>query len=1132
MSPKLGVNAAALLLIAAIPLGGSSVAVSSVPESSVPDGARGLSEEQVHHRIVVRLSPGVHAIEVEDMIDLQGQPPVFALHAGLDPAVVTPGWSIAQVEPTAEELESVPNAGAVPLEWWELTPLPEARRSMARLRYRGQIHHPIVTAGEEYQRSFSETPGTIAEEGVYLAGSSFWVPTFGDRLVTFDMDVVDLSPGWHAVSSGERMFSRRAPDGVGAERWRRVQPAEEVHLVAGPWVEYRRPAGDVTVLAFLRDDDPALAERYLDVTARYLAMYESALPPYPYPSFALVENFWETGYGMPGFTLLGPTVIRFPWILTSSYPHELLHNWWGNSVYVEGGNWCEGLTAYMADHLFAEHRGDAVAHRRAVLKKYTDFVTAENDFPLAQFGTRSSAASEAVGYGKALMVLHMVRRSVGSGEFLDAVSRFWHDHRFRRASFEDLAAALSEATAGEWGPFFSAWVDRAGAPILELGEVAVRETGRAEAPYALRVVVRQTQEEMPFPLSVPVVVTLEDRSAPLWTEAGTCGRDECVVEVLLEARPLRVDVDPAFDVMRRLDPLEVAPALSTVFGAEDPVFVLPAAASEAERQAWRDLAEAWARPGAPRLVDDVELGGLPLEPAWILGWDNQLAAAVAGRLEPHGVTLAGGVTGLPEGDVAAAGGSVVLVARSNADPALAHGWIGAGSPTAIPGLARKLPHYTRYSWLSFEGEAPDNVGKGTWRALESPLGRVLVDGDIPPPPLPDRPPLIERPPEFDPGSLQHTVNVLASPVMGGRGLGSDGLRSATEWVEEQLAAIGLEPAGDDGYRQEWSWTGGEQRREMELVNLVARIPGRTPALARKPVVLMAHLDHLGTGWPDARAGAAGMIHPGADDNASGVAVLLAVARKLQDGPPGKRPVLIAVVTGEEAGRLGSKRLMSVHDAFACVNLDTVGDLGDGPLYVLDAGSAEELPHLFRGIGSATGTPVELAADELDSSDQTSCLEAGIPGVQLFTGPTPRYHRPTDTSDTVDAAGMATVAEVALQAARWLADRPEPLTVSLGEGVSTAAAELVAGARRVFLGTVPDFTFSDPGVRVEDVVEGSPAEEAGILPGDVLLALDGKPVGDLRTYSELLKTYDPGDQVVLTLLSDGDEVVLTATLGER
>ncbi len=124
-------------------------------------------------------------------------------------------------------------------------------------------------------------------------------------------------------------------------------------------------------MAFLRKPDQALADRYLDATAQYLEMYRGLLGPYPYSKFALVENFWETGYGMPSFTLLGEQIIRFPFILHSSYPHELLHNWWGNGVFVDlaGGNWCEGLTAYLADHLIAEQRGQGADHRRAILQK-------------------------------------------------------------------------------------------------------------------------------------------------------------------------------------------------------------------------------------------------------------------------------------------------------------------------------------------------------------------------------------------------------------------------------------------------------------------------------------------------------------------------------------------------------------------------------------------------------------------------------------------------------------------------------------------------------------------------------------------------------------------------------------------
>src|SRR5262249_34773097 len=172
----------------------------------------------------------------------------------------------------------------------------------------------------------------------------------------------------------------------------------------GPW------GCAVKALAFLRKPEQALADRYLDATVQYLDMYRGLLGPYPYSKFALVENFWETGYGMPSFTLLGEQVIRFPFILHSSYPHELLHNWWGNGVFVDlaGGNWCEGLTAYLADHLIAEQRGQGAEHRRAILQRVTDYVTPENDFPLTRFLSRHNAVTEAVGYGKTAMVFNML----------------------------------------------------------------------------------------------------------------------------------------------------------------------------------------------------------------------------------------------------------------------------------------------------------------------------------------------------------------------------------------------------------------------------------------------------------------------------------------------------------------------------------------------------------------------------------------------------------------------------------------------------------------------------------------------------------------------------------------------------
>jgi hypothetical protein len=178
--------------------------------------------------------------------------------------------------------------------------------------------------------------------------------------------------GWQLVSPG----SGSARDASGQARWRSTTPVDELHIVGGALTRYSRQAGAVSAEVFLRQPDAALAAKYLEATARNLEMYRTLIGPYPYEKFALVENFWETGYGMPSFTLLGSQIIRFPFILTSSYPHEILHNWWGNGVFVDyaSGNWCEGLTAYLADHLYKEQQGQGAEYRRDTLKKYRDFV--------------------------------------------------------------------------------------------------------------------------------------------------------------------------------------------------------------------------------------------------------------------------------------------------------------------------------------------------------------------------------------------------------------------------------------------------------------------------------------------------------------------------------------------------------------------------------------------------------------------------------------------------------------------------------------------------------------------------------------------------------------------------------------
>ncbi len=1120
--------------------------------------APSLLAEPIHHELAVQLDPAGRSLVVEDSIDLSNLEPDadglyhFVLHAGLEPELLTHSWRLKPA-PDGERapfvgINDAADGATVPLESWQLSRKRRAGEVVV-LRYGGVLHHAIEEGEDDYQRGFSETPGLIDERGVYLGGASAWVPDFDAPLITYGLEVHDLAPEWDVISQGERV-EHALPEGRRQVRWEMSQPTEEIHLVGGPLEETTTELDPLRFHAYLRAPDPGLVHRYGEATRRYAAMYEGLLGPYPFASFSLVENFWETGYGMPGFTLLGSKVMRFPWILASSYPHELLHSWWGNSVYVdyEQGNWCEGITSYLADHLIAEQKGEAVAYRRSSLQKFDDFVGSGDDFPLEAFDARGSAASEAVGYGKSMMLQHMLRRRLGDEAYLAALRAFYAEHQWTQASWADMAAAFEAQQPGAQA-FMEPWIARTGAPQLRIAEASVHVTDAH--PFSVKLTLEQTQQAEPFPLQVPVAITMKGLTEPAWHMVD-CADTRCEAVLPCEAEPLRLDVDPLFDLMRDLDPHELPPALSTVQGDDDAVFVLPSAASPEELEAWKALATAW-EPEASQVLDS-ELEALPAGGAWVLGYDNQHAMAVQQAIGAQGVVVGDEHIQIGADVAPRTEHSVVLVGRVPTAPGAAWAWVAADPLAAVPGLTRKLPHYSKYGYLAFEGDEPTNVMKGLWEAQGSPLTVNLSDEPLVPFVAPEGDALAELPPRFDGQALGTWVDRLADPALKGRGLGSAGLTTATAEVAQALQALGLEGAGDEGgFRHSFPLGGAP----FPGVNIVARIPGSDPALASDPILVMAHLDHLGLGEADAPAERRGQIHPGADDNASGVAVLLGLAGAMAAEPPRARPVVFAVTSAEEVGALGSRALVaSLSEAgappFACLNLDSVGRLSDGRLYVLNARSAREWRHIMMGVGFTTGIDVAIVREPLDASDDVACLDAGIPAIQLFTGPHADYHQPSDTPDKIDREGLAAVAEAAYQAVDYLAERRDPLTsgLELGARKRPEAAGghpggghpgghpggghpgAEPGRRKVGLGTTPDFAFSGPGVRVQEVREESPAARAGVLAGDVLLAIDGVGIQGLRELGTQLRAHQAGDTVTIRLRRDEQELELQATLEER
>ncbi len=670
----------------------------------------------VEHRLDVVLNPEQGRIDVVDHITFPEPLPdhnngvTFVLHQGLSPVSLDEKVRL-QFKQRIE--------GTVPLEAYTVT-LPEGMRQMS-LRYGGLIRHQLSSSPQDIGKPGQDTPGMISGDGVVLDGASGWYPYFSGTHQRFELKVT-LPQHWLAISQG------RGPDietlgktvQVG---WNERQPQDDIYLLAAPFKLYRQstPFGEAQV--YLRQPDADMAGRYIKATARYLEMYSRLIGDYPYAKFALVENFWETGYGMPSFTLLGSRVIRLPFILHTSYPHEILHNWWGNSVYIDyqTGNWSEGLTAYLADHLLQESRGQGAAYRRGALKRYTEYADRERDFPLYRFRSRHGGASQAVGYDKSLMLFHMLRRELGDGLFVRGLQRFYRDNRFSVAGFADIRRAFEAVAGRDLCESFDQWIVRSGAPELQLGDVTVR---RRENDYLLRFTLKQVQQEGLFTLDIPVAIQQQGRDKVFLKTVKHAAREQSY-ELALPARPLELAIDPAFDLFRRLDTAELPASLARLYAAKSLTLVLPSQAPLVLREAYRQMAAQWAQ-GQPHvtLLWDDALDVLPAEGAiWLLGKENRFLRQMSTTLTSQPVAIADdavviGQTRLPLNQY-----SVILTSSFNEAQPIA--WLSAHQPIAVAGLSRKLPHYGKYSYLGFSGDAPDNMLKGQWDVSGSPLRRQL-----------------------------------------------------------------------------------------------------------------------------------------------------------------------------------------------------------------------------------------------------------------------------------------------------------------------------------------------------------------------------------------------------------------------
>jgi hypothetical protein len=397
--------------------------------------------------------------------------------------------------------------------------------------------------------------------------------------------------------------------------------------------------------------------------------------------------------------------------------------------------------------------------------------------------------------------------------------------------------------------------------------------------------------------------------------------------------------------------------------------------------------------------------------------------------------------------------------------------------------------------------------------------RALVVVDLPPTPSP-------RPPDWQPPSEApllkpepETYGDAGIPVVMVKRAAAAPVLAALEGRKRAAAALDLQL----------------KRKTTEAFNVAGRIPGGRPR-AGGPLILGAHYDHLGLGGRHSLAPDKRVPHVGADDNASGTATLLEIARVLAARRSElSRDVLVLFFSAEESGLLGSThytraRAEGLKDALAMLNLDMVGRLRENRLDVLGSESAAEWISLVPAACAAVRVECKLGGDGHGPSDQAAFYAAGVPVLHFFTGSHDDYHKPSDTPAKINAAGAGAVARlvenlaIALDAGPRLAYRKGTTSPMRGDARSFNAS----------LGTIPDYAGPPdkrPGVLLSGVRAGGAADKAGLKRGDVIVRLGTSEIRSVEDLMYVLNASKPGETVTATVFREGKEVKMDVTFQE-
>ncbi|KJR98410.1 MAG: hypothetical protein VR65_20510 [Desulfobulbaceae bacterium BRH_c16a] len=543
-----------------------------------------------------------------------------------------------------------------------------------------------------------EADNLISPAGISLASNWYPIP---DQPMRYRLTAL-LPDNFLAITEADAFPLTRRGNTVSSLF---TQPVRGIHFAAGPYTIHKRQVREnLFVYSMFFPEDMELAEGYLQAAVEYLNRYERQIGPYPYNHYVIVANRLPTGFGMPTFTLLGQTVLRLPFIKDTSLGHEIVHSWFGNAVEVDytTGNWCEGLTAFLADHAFREEKGEGIADRKESIVKYLSYVNEETVIPLAEFTSASHSqpmaeAKRAVGYNRGALFFHELREKIGRSAFQEGLRKFYTDNNGRTAGWDDLRQSFAAAAKTDLDRFFEERLERKDIPSVAVKDIAI--TTQNNHPLLTFTLLQQTEE--PYSLVVPLHIRSMAGDKILKLKVDQLSTP---VAIPLEQHPLAFTLDPRHDFLRQLAPEELPAVWSRFMGSDKKLIIL---AGENYRDLYRPLLETIGEENTVIITaEKVTDKTLAENDLLFLGSDQPPARALFGPPPADG------------------SGFILDVRRNPLNPDNVAVRVTSDDPTDILAVAGRLSHYGKYSFLQF------NKGRHTDKRIQpvqSGLHFVLED---------------------------------------------------------------------------------------------------------------------------------------------------------------------------------------------------------------------------------------------------------------------------------------------------------------------------------------------------------------------------------------------------------------------